>query len=106
MARSSKSGFDQISTVRRLPTRTLRGGRTEGWPIEPSRNSPPLTLGDLAQHLIARDHVVELVSLGANDEGCLLAHGAAVEGGAAGQAVRARVEAGEIGSGPRRRRRW
>jgi hypothetical protein len=27
-ANRSKSGFDQISTVRRLPTRTLRGGLT------------------------------------------------------------------------------
>ena len=39
---SSSSGFDQISMVRRLPTRTLRGGLMCGLPSEPDRSSPPL----------------------------------------------------------------
>src|ERR1019366_1245892 len=42
IASRKSSGFDHTSMVRRLPTRTLRGGLTLGLLKEPSRNSPPL----------------------------------------------------------------
>lgn len=52
-ASSSIKGCDQISMVRRLPTRTLRGGRTNGLASLPSRNSPLLALA-ISRRTLAR----------------------------------------------------